>query len=179
MRSIKDCTWNILCGRFHSTLMIQSPVLDSLWTCQEVWHPNVFSLMTEWFSPGSDQSCLPCSDFPWIVLSNILNRIATKVGVFLFPCNFKCNYFSLLWTFCQYSYVEVLLKSLVYLCNWIKVSDHLVNLQGKISANFGGENCLKITHITSQWKIILMNYLCSHLSLLGRGTEGEASFQIF
>lgn len=76
-----------------------------------------FSFMTEWFSPGSDQSCLPCLDFPWIVLSNILNRIATKV---FFSCNFKCNYFSLLWTFCQYSYVKVLLKSLVHLCNWIR-----------------------------------------------------------
>lgn len=109
--------WNILCGRFHSTLMIQSPVLDSLWTWQKVLHTNaVFSLMTEWFSPGNDQSCLPCSDFPWIVLSNILNRIATN----FFPCNLKYNYFSLLWTFCQYSYVEVLLKSLVYLCNWIR-----------------------------------------------------------
>lgn len=76
-----------------------------------------FSLMTEWFSPGSDQWCVPCSDFPWIVLWNILNRIATKV---FFACNFKCNYFSLLWTFRQYSYVEVLLKTLVYLCNWIR-----------------------------------------------------------
>lgn len=48
--------------------------------------------------------------------SNILNRIAT----IFFPCNLKCNYFSLWWTFYQYSYVEVLLKSLVYLCNWIR-----------------------------------------------------------
>lgn len=36
----KDCTWNILRGRFHSTLMIQSPVLDSPWTCQKVLHTN-------------------------------------------------------------------------------------------------------------------------------------------
>lgn len=51
----------------------------------KVLHPNeVFSLMTEWFSPSSDQSCLPCSDFPRIVLSNILNRITTEVwGFFL------------------------------------------------------------------------------------------------
>lgn len=58
-------------------------------------------------------------------------------------------------------------------------SDHVVSLQGEISANFSGENCLKVTHMTCQWKIILMNLLSSQLSFLGRGTESEVSFQVF
>lgn len=50
------------------------------------------------------------------VLSNILDRITTQLWFLL---KYKFNYPSLLCTFCQYNFLEAMIKSGVYLCNWI------------------------------------------------------------
>lgn len=116
-------------GSFTLTLKSQRAVLDSFMNIQEDFADfsslddncqqaviNSFYVNLYWCHTKN-------SDLPWNVLSNILGRIITELW-FLF--NYKYNYFSLLWTFCQYNYLSGSHTKNKY--SSVTVSNHVISL---------------------------------------------------
>lgn len=126
---VRDCMKPSGLGSFTLTLKSQRAVLDSFMNIQEDFADfsslddncqqaviNSFYVNLYWCHTKN-------SDLPWNILSNILGSIITELW---FPFNYKYNYFSLLWTFCQYNYLSGSHTKNKY--SSVTVSNHVISL---------------------------------------------------
>lgn len=116
-------------GSFTLTLKSQRAVLDSFMNIQEDFanfsslDDNCQQAVINSFYVNLYWCHTKNSDLPWNILSNILGSIITELW---FPFNYKYNYFSLLWTFCQYNYLSRSHTKNKY--SSVTVSNHVISL---------------------------------------------------